>query len=115
MSEPSYHGDRPPLTGETAPQLPGQYAGYDLSTADLSQRILMGMQRDIEAQIDWRLRQAAPAKTRTIDPSEIGVILGTIGLGVPLTAIAAASAGIAGIVVIWIALALINVAWAQRR
>jgi hypothetical protein len=112
MSEPSY---RPPRAGETAPLLPGQYGGNDLSTDDLSQRILMGMQRDIEAQIDWRLRQAAPAKTRAIDPTEIGVILGTIGLGVPLTAIAAASAGLAGILVIWIALALINVAWTQRR
>ena len=41
--------------------------------------------------------------------------LGSIGLGVPLTAIAAASAGLAGILVIWIALALINVVWTQRR
>jgi hypothetical protein len=115
MSEPSYSGDRPSRPYNAAPLAPGQSADADLSTEDLSQRILMGMQRDIEAQIDWRLRQNAPSKPRTIEPNEIGVILGTIGIGVPLTAIAAASAGIAGIVVIWLALVLINIAWSLRR
>ena len=83
-------------------------------TDELAQKILMGMQHDIEAQIDWRLQQRGASRKR-LDSQETGLILGSIGIGVPLTAIAGALTGLAGIVVVWIALTLINVAWAARR
>jgi sulfite exporter TauE/SafE len=81
----------------------------------MAQMILMGMQRDIETQIDWRLQQQATTRRRTISNEEIGVILGSLGIAIPLTAIAAASSGFAGILVVWLGLVLVNLAWSQRR
>jgi hypothetical protein len=89
--------------------------GDDPATERLAQLILMGMQQDIETQIDWRLQQRGVANKRVISNEEIGVILGSVGIAIPLTAIAAASAGFWGILVVWIGLVLINVAWSQRR
>lgn len=96
---------------------PGQnlaaYPAAAGSTQELAQLILMGMQQDIDTRIDWRLQQQPRAK-KGMTGQEVGVILGTIGMGIPLTAIAAAGAGLPGIVLIWICLAAINLVWAVR-
>jgi hypothetical protein len=42
------------------------------------------------------------------------VILGSIGIAVPLTAIAGATAGLPGIIAICLMLIIINVVWATR-
>lgn len=88
-------------------------AGAD-AIQQLAQQILLGMQRDIEAQIDWKLQRHTPGGAR-VGSLEVGLILGSIGIGVPLTAIAGAAAGLPGLAIVWIALVLINVAWAARR
>lgn len=84
------------------------------STQELAQLILMGMQHDIDARIDWRLQGQQPRK-QGVTGHELGLILGSIGMGIPLTAIAGAAAGLPGIIIVWIGLILINVAWAARR
>lgn len=84
------------------------------ATHELAQLIAMEMQRDIDARIDWSLQQRQPAH-RSITGMELGLILGSIGIAVPLTAIAAAAAGLPGIVIVWLGLVLINVGWATRR
>jgi len=114
MNEVSYGGHSPTPEGERGMQPPAEHAAISGSSQELAQQILMGMQHDIEAQIDWRLQQRQ-GKSRGIDQNEIGVILGSMGIGVPLTAIAGASAGFAGMLVIWVSLVVINVAWARRR
>jgi hypothetical protein len=114
MNEVSYGGESPTLDRERGTLFPGEHTVGAGSSQELAQQILMGMQRDIEAQIDWRLQQKQ-GKPRSIDQNEIGVILGSMGIGVPLTAIAGASAGFPGMLVIWMSLVLINLAWARRR
>lgn len=114
MNEGPY---RPPVAGmpATVHQTPASLAGESVvPTEELAQRILMGMQRDIEAQIDWRLQQRGARRER-IDDKELGLILGSIGIGVPLTAIGGGIAGLPGIIVVWIGLVALNAFWAVRR
>jgi hypothetical protein len=113
MNEFSFGAQPPRYDEEARSPYPAQYQPGAPSTQELAQQILMGMQHDIEAQIDWRLKQRQP-RSRGLAPSEIGVILGSIGIGVPLTAIAAASAGLAGLIVICLMLVAVNAAWAVR-
>ena len=115
--EPSHMGDATVVGADPrSPAFPAQPpAGTDPgATQQLAQQILLGMQRDIEAQIDWRLQQASPRGPR-LGTLEVGLILGSIGIGVPLTAIAGAAAGLPGLAIVWVAIVLINVAWAARR
>ncbi len=85
-----------------------------VSAHDLAQQILVGMQSSIEAQVDWRLKQQAAGRRVGIAGNEIPVILGSIGIGVPLVAIAVSSAGLAGLVVVCVMLIAVNAVWARR-
>jgi hypothetical protein len=101
---------------EHAGSLPAdQPVGYLQSSDEIAQRILVGMQQGIDAQIDWRLRAAGKPDRAKISGEELSLILGSIGIGVPLTAISGALAGLPAIIVVWIGLVIINVAWAARR
>lgn len=113
MNELSYGQPAQQPMGEFGPQ-PASYPAVAAEAQELAQLILTGMQRDIETQIDWRLQQQKSSR-KDVAGNELGLILGSIGIGVPLTAIAGAMAGLAGIVVIWVGLVLINAAWASRR
>ena len=86
--------------------------------------------REIDARVDARLAQAAaqplaaqrmatPPAPRTPKPfSVMALALGSIALGIPLTAIVVAAgahpAGFAGLLVIWIAIAVINLGYAAK-
>ena len=86
--------------------------------------------REIDARVDARLaqaaaqplaaqRMAAPPAPRTPKPfSVMTLALGSIALGIPLTAIVVAAgkqpAGFAGLVVIWVAIAVINLGYAAK-
>ena len=86
--------------------------------------------REIDARVDARLAQAAaqplaaqrmatPPAPRTPKPfSVMALALGSIALGIPLTAIVVAAgkqpAGFAGLVVIWVAIAVINLGYAAK-
>ena len=85
--------------------------------------------REIDARVDARLAQGAP---RPVAPqpaaaaparqprqfSPLAMALGSIGLGIPITAIVVAAGahptGIWGLLVVWIAIAVINVAYAAK-
>jgi len=85
--------------------------------------------REIDARVDARLAQAA---TRPVVPqpapaaparqpkqfSPLTMALGSIALGIPITAIVVAAGahptGIWGLLVVWIAIAVINVAYAAK-
>jgi hypothetical protein len=110
------YGYPPPsgVTEELGRSQTPQVAGFGRSEDEIAQRILVGMQQGIDAQIDWRLRGGKVDRAK-ISGEELGLILGSLGLGVPLTALAGAFAGLPAIAVIWIGLVLINLAWAVRR
>ena len=110
------YGYPPPagLTEDLSQTQMPQIGGYGRTEDEIAQRILVGMQQGIDAQIDWRLRGGRPDRSK-ISGEELGLILGSLGLGVTLTALAGAFAGLPAITVIWIGLVLINLAWAVRR
>ena len=86
--------------------------------------------REIDARVDARLAQAAaqplaaqrmatpPAPRTPKQFSVMALALGSIALGIPLTAIVVAAgahpAGFAGLLVIWIAIAVINLGYASK-
>ena len=79
--------------------------------------------REIDARVDARLAVARQVPQLPERPPrripEVAMLAITLGLGIPLSAIAVAAgthpAGLWGLVVVWIALAVINIAYATRR
>ena len=85
--------------------------------------------REIDARVDARLTQAAvrpvapqpapaPPARQPKQFSPLPMALGSIALGIPITAIVVAAGnhptGIWGLLVVWIAIAVINVAYAAK-
>ena len=85
--------------------------------------------REIDARVDARLTQAAvrpvapqpapaPPARQPKQFSPLPMALGSIALGIPITAIVVAAGahpvGFAGLLVVWIAIAVINVAYASK-
>jgi hypothetical protein len=85
--------------------------------------------REIDARVDARLAQAAarpvapqparsPPARQPKQVSPLAMALGSIALGIPITAIVVAAGahpvGFAGLLVVWIAIAVINVAYAEK-
>jgi hypothetical protein len=85
--------------------------------------------REIDARVDARLAQAAvrPVAPQPAPPppakqpkpfSPLAMALGSIALGIPITALVVAAGahpvGFAGLLVVWIAIAVINVAYAGK-
>ena len=79
--------------------------------------------REIDARVDARVAAARQVPQQPERPPrripEVAMVAITLGLGIPLSAIAVAAgthpAGLWGLVVVWIALAVINIAYAVRR
>jgi hypothetical protein len=66
--------------------------------------------------VEERLRDRRPA-TRTTDERGMSLALAIIslGCGIPITAIAVAEAGLAGLMVVWAGIVLVNVLFARLR
>jgi hypothetical protein len=76
---------------------------------------------EIDARVDARVAQVAEARAvqphgRSLSPAALA--LGSIALGIPITAIVATAGahpvGFAGVLVVWLAIAIINVAYAVQ-
>jgi hypothetical protein len=109
---------------ETHTELPPEYRDAVLES------FVDRVGREIDARVDARLAQAAarpvapqpappPPAVRQPKPVSVMVLaLGSIALGIPLSAIALAvgphPAGFAGLLVIWIAIAVINLGYASK-
>ena len=91
-------------------------------------------QRDIDEQVDLRVQQQltarsvmpsaspappAPQQSRSAGSKgrgeDIAIALGSLVLGIPLSAIAGRTADLVGIIVVWVGLVIINAAGSQRR
>lgn len=72
--------------------------------------------KEIDARVDARLAQATarPALTSKQLNMLPVMALGSIALGIPISAIAAGTTGFWGLLVVWIAIAAINIGYALR-
>ena len=110
---------------ETHRELPSEYRDAVLES------FVERVGREIDARVDARLAQAAagrpvapqsapspPARKEPKPFSVLALALGSIALGIPISAIAVAAgdhpAGLWGLIVVWIAIAVINVAYAAK-
>jgi hypothetical protein len=108
---------------ETHGELPSEYRDAVLES------FVDRVGREIDARVDARLAQAAarpvaaqpapaaPARRAPKQFSPLALGLGSIALGIPITAIVANatdSTGIWGLLVVWIAIAVINLGYAAR-
>lgn len=92
--------------------------GGTASPDALAQSFLAQMRRDIEIQVDQRVQEQLaqlPKRGGSTDAVMIPIVLGSLGIGIPLSGVAGVFGGFPGILVVWISLVLINVAWSQRR
>jgi len=110
---------------ETHKELPTEYRDAVLES------FVDRVGREIDARVDARLAQAAagrPVAPQSAPPppahkepkqfSVLALALGSIALGIPISAIAVAAgdhpAGLWGLIVVWVAIAVINLGYAAR-
>jgi hypothetical protein len=86
--------------------------------AELEPQVIDAFVERIEKRIEERESRVG-RRSRKDDKDErgaaIGVALGSMAIGIPLTGIAAGTAGLAGLLVCWIGIVLVNVAYALSR
>ena len=84
--------------------------------AELEPQLVQGFVDRIESEIDRRVDQKL--KTRERRPARHGavtpMVLGSLGISIPLMAIAGGTAGLGGIIVVCLAIVLVNLLWATR-
>jgi hypothetical protein len=127
MNNVSYDSPRPDAVRDLSQALAAQQARQPAgspATEELARDFLARMQRDIDEQVDLRVQQQLATwkasnpgtwlsqRDRAQQAKE--VMLGSLGIGVPLTIGAGIFGGIWGIVIVWVGLIIINVAWARR-
>jgi hypothetical protein len=66
----------------------------------------------IDERVDQRLAKTAP---RESGPGQIGLAVISLLFAIPLTGIAAGTTGLAGLLVVWVAIVLVNLAYAFKR
>ena len=104
---------------ETHGELPSEYRDAVLES------FVDRVGREIDARVDARLAQAAarpqqpvPVQRAPKPVSPLAIALGSITLGIPISAIAVAAgshpAGIWGLIVVWVAIAVINLGYAAK-
>lgn len=140
MNQVSY--DQPdPGAGTAQPQGPAwaaqqsqAWAGQQAQGEALAQGFLARVQRDIDEQVDLRVQQqlasrsAGPSSPPALPVAQqsrsmghkghgedVGIALGSLVFGIPLSAIAGSAAQLTGIIVVWVGLVIINLAWSQRQ
>jgi hypothetical protein len=64
----------------------------------------------IDARVDERVAQRED-EDEDYDAGAIGVAIGSIALGIPVTAVAGNAAGLAGVIAAWIGIGFVNLAY----
>ena len=76
----------------------------------LVERFVDHLETEIDRRVDQRMAmQRRPARSGAITP----MVLGSLGISIPLIAIAGSQAGLAGIIAVCIAIVLVNLFWAR--
>ena len=83
----------------------------------LVEGFLERIETEIDRRVDDRLERKRQGALSSVSERgmSLAVPLGTVGMGIPITAIASDSAGLAGILVAWLGIATVNVAYALAR
>jgi hypothetical protein len=91
-------------------------ARRELSTGRDDELIDAFLER-VSASIDQRVDERLAERDDGDDlvPAQIGVALGSIALGIPVTAVAGAYGELPGVIVVWIGIVLVNVFFARSR
>lgn len=79
---------------------------------------LSRVERAIDARVDARLQGQLPAVRRRGGNTDVGGVwlaLGSLGMGIPITAIAGSMAHLPGIIAVWAGIAIVNIAYNQRQ
>ncbi len=81
------------------------------------QELIDAFMERVSAEIDARVDQRLAEQEDDYDPmpGQIGVAIGSIALGIPVTAVAGSTAELPGVVVAWIGIVLVNVLFARSR
>ncbi len=81
----------------------------------LVESFLEKLDREITARVQAEVASQSPKVQPKPDMTHIPIALGSMGIGIPLTAIAANFAGAAGLFLAWSGIVVINVAYALSR
>jgi hypothetical protein len=77
---------------------------------DLEPQVIDGflekVEKAIDARVEQRVRERLPAKSHGVKPQEFA--LGSLGISIPLIAVAGIFAGLAGIAAVCVAIVLVN-------
>jgi uncharacterized membrane protein YtjA (UPF0391 family) len=75
----------------------------------LVERFVDRLEAEIDRRVDMRLaQQRRPARSGSVTP----MVLGSLGIAIPLMGVAGGTAGAAGIIAVCIAIVLVNLFWA---
>lgn len=116
MNEVTYGTPQPDAVRDLSNTMAAQQMA-PAQTEELARTFLARVQRDIDEQVDLRVQQRLSTwkPPRGVSNQEKELMLGSLGIGVPLTLFAGIFGGIWGIIIVWVGLIIINVAWSQRR
>jgi hypothetical protein len=84
--------------------------GHD---AELIDAIMGRVSTEIDARVDERLAEYDDGYDPA--PGRIGVAIGSIALGIPVTAVAGSTAELPGVIVAWTGIVAVNVLFARSR
>jgi hypothetical protein len=104
VSSTSFTRDEIRAAAETHTEL-----GHDYQAAVIDS-FLDKVGREIDARVDARVAQRPRKPARGPAPFALAIV--SLSLGIPLTAIAASMSGLAGLLVVWIGITAINIAYA---
>jgi hypothetical protein len=82
---------------------------------DLEPAVIEGFLERIEKAIDERVDQRLQRRGPVGGQGQIGLAVLSMVFAVPLTGIGAGTTGLAGLVVVWLGIVLVNLAYALRR
>jgi hypothetical protein len=80
--------------------------------ADLEPQVVDAFLERIERRLDERVRDRMPAKQRS--EHELALAIVSLGVSIPLIAIAGGTAGLAGVIAVCLALVLLNYFFRRR-
>ena len=121
MNRVSAEDPRPDTVRDLADAIAVRQEGGSAAPEVLARGFLDQLQDEINRQVDRRVEEqiarrkggaggAAPDKEMIL-----GLALGSMGIAVPLSAIAGYFGHSAGLALVWVSIVIINIAWSQRR
>jgi hypothetical protein len=81
--------------------------------AELEPQVIDAFVERIERRIAEAARERAPARRKDRSDLSLALAIVSLGISIPVTAIAAVQAGLAGILVVWAGIVLVNVAFSR--